>query len=65
MPSLPSCAFMSATKAFISSLVVRHMLIIRQSWAAMTGAVRPHAASWQSRNRSSARSAISMWGYSL
>ena len=41
MPSRPSRAFMSATKSRMGSAVVRHMLIMRQSWEAMIGAVRP------------------------
>ena len=56
---------MAATNVRIGSLVVRHMLIMRQSCAAITGAQRPRAASWQSVNSSSARSPMSMWGYSL
>ena len=65
IPSLPSISIISSTKLRIGSKEVRYRPIIRQSNRAMVGSVLPSAASAMRRNRSAARRAISMCGYSL
>ena len=65
MPPRPSRAAMRSTMPRLGSVVVRHTPSMRQSRSAITGAVRPCRASSQSANRSSARAATSVCGYSL
>ena len=66
IPSLPSRTFMRSTKVRIGSSVVRHMLIMRQSWAAIAGfGFAPPQRPGRAGTGLLARSPMSMWGYSL